>query len=145
VRDALGIDGEPGWPRYERYKDPNDQLYEVRFKVSAELDVPLPQENAAETGYTRMGGIDPKSSHRPGVGRTKGGAREGIAPRGTPIEIVEIVPVGHARALRAAGGPYAPYPAVPPSVRNLQAPLDGAVLGGMASDVDEDDLDLEVD
>ncbi len=145
VREALGIDGEPGWPRYERYKDPNDQMYEVRFKVSTELDVPLPQDNAAETGYTRLGGIDPRSSHRPGVGRTKGGAREGIAPRGTPIEIIEIVPVGHPRGLRAAGRPYAPYPAAPPSVRNLYAPLDGAAHGGIASEVDEDDLDLEVD
>lgn len=132
VREALGIDTEADY--YVKYDKPDDPLFEVRFKVSVELDVPLPQ---TEAPGTPLGTPNPESHHVAGAGRTKGGVAEGkLPPGGAPIEIVDIRPVGAPRAAYPpVVGPYGPRPPATPSVRNLAAPLSGATAG-MAADVD---------
>jgi hypothetical protein len=142
VRETMGIDGSASW--YDRYKVAYDPLYQLTFKTRVELDVPLPQDNAQYAGYATLGGQDPMTSHRPGVGRTSGGVREGILPVGAPIEIIEIVPVGERHAL--GNYPAPPEGGVlkspPRSVRNLSAPVAGAA-GGFVDGFDVDPgLDL---
>lgn len=128
MRDTLGIDGPVSW--YDKYKNPNDPLFEVTFKVGVELDVPLPQ---TEASGTPLGTMNPDSHHMAGAGATKGGVPEGKLPNGTPIEIIDIRPVGTPRASYPdTGATYKPYSASTPSVRNLPAPVSGATSGTTA-------------
>jgi hypothetical protein len=126
MRDVLGIDGPAGF--YDKYKNPGDPLFEVRFRVTAELDVPLPQ---TEAPGTPLGTMNPDSHHMAGAGVTKGGVPEGKLPAGAPIEIVDIVPVGTPRSSYPPVGtkPYGPYSPAASSVRNLGAPTAGATSG----------------
>jgi hypothetical protein len=126
MRDTLGIDGPVDW--YDKYKVGNDPLFEVTFKAGAELDVPLPQ---TEAPGTPLGTMNPDSHHVAGAGHTKGGVPEGKLPYGTPIEIVDIKPVGTPRASypEVPNATYAPKAPATPSLRNLPAPLSGATAG----------------
>lgn len=135
LRQTLGIDN-PAAPFYAKYYS-GEPLFEVVFRSNVDLDVPLPQANAPGV---RLGAQDPLSHHMPGTGRTAGGVAEGTLPRGTPIEIIEIRPVGDPHAgFPSTGTTYAPYPAAPPSVRNLPAPLSGGTSGPTSTaDVRED-------
>jgi hypothetical protein len=143
MRDSLGIDGPASF--YDKYKNPNDPLFEVTFKVGAELDVPLPQ---TEAPGTPLGTMDPMSHHMPGTGHTKGGVPEGKLPNGAPIEIIDIVPVGAPRtSYPSTGTQYGPYPGVTPSVRSPQAPMGGMTGGVTSGDYlrEDDDYDRDFD
>lgn len=131
VRRALGIDRKK-FKFYKKYHNRRDPLFEVTFKVRTELDVPLPQMAAKGVA---LGTIDPKTHHVPGAGRTIGGVPEGILPNGTPIEIVDIRPVGTPRASYRAlpAAKYSPYSKAPASVRNLPAPLASGTASGASS------------
>lgn len=121
VRSTFGIDTNA--PFYQKYSS-GEPLFEVVFRTEVELDVPLPQEQAAGVP---LGSVDPVTHHQPGAGRTIGGVREGVLPRGSAIEIVEIRPVGGPQAsFPPTNTPYKPYSPATPSVRHLPAPLAGA-------------------
>lgn len=125
VRETLGIDTDASF--YQKYDGREGALFEVRFKVGVELDVPLPH---AEAKGTPLGTMNQDTSHMAGVGKTKGGVPEGKLPRGTPIEIIDIRPVGTPRAsYPATGKAYGPYGPTQPEVRNLPATLSGATGG----------------
>ena len=129
VRESFGIDN-PDYRWYEKYHTDNDPLFEVTFNVTAELDVPLPQ---TEAPGTPLGTMNPENHHMAGVGKTKGGVPEGVLPKGTPIHIVDIRPVGTPRAsYPATGQPYDPFPASPPQVRHLPTAVSGATAGPSA-------------
>lgn len=139
MRDTLGIDGPSSW--YDKYKNEMDPLFEVTFRVGVELDVPLPQTEAVGTP---LGTMHPNSHHMTGTAHTKGGVPEGILPPGTPIEILEIVPVGTPRASYSdTGVTYSPYSPASPSVRNLPAAVAGSSAGisaGAAANATEGEL-----
>ncbi len=66
--------------------------------------------------------MDPQSQHMSGTDVTKGG----VMPRGTPIEILTIRPVGDpGTGYPSTGRTYSPYSAVLSSVRCLPVPLGG--------------------
>jgi hypothetical protein len=156
VRGAVGIDTDHRW--YDRYAHADDPLYLVRFRTKVELDSPAWGENARETGFRQLGGIDPATHHRPGTGLTKGGLREGVLPDNSPIEILEIVPVGEDHV---PGGYPAPPPQLtrsePPGVRGVVPAVSGSFGGLPREEVqklfpgrdeersDDDDLDEEFD
>lgn len=130
VREVLGIDTDPlicnDYAKYNR--GDADPLFEVTFNVHAELDVALPQGKAPGIA---LGEMDPVYHHVAGAGKTKGQIPEGLLPSGTPIEIVEIRPVGTPRASypsvpTAPGGPTAPFPPAAAAVRKPAAPLSSA-------------------
>jgi len=117
-------------------------MLEVVFKTSTELDVPLPSDVKADTGHGTLGAMDPQSQHMSGTGVTKGGVPEGVMPRSTPIENLEIRPVGNPRAgYPFTGKAYNPYPPVAPTVRNLQGPL-GGVTGAYSGDYHREDANI---
>jgi hypothetical protein len=129
VRQSLGIDN-PAFGPYQKYYS-GEPLFEVVFRTSAELDVPLPQQNAPGVP---LGRTDPTTHHNVGTGRAgsgpTGGVAEGELVRGAPIEIVEIRSVGDAHAgFPSTGTPYSPFAPAAPTVRNLPAPVSGATSG----------------
>lgn len=138
MRDVLGVDGPANF--YDKYKNPADPLFEVTFKVGAELDVPLPQ---TESPGTPLGSMHPDTHHMAGAGATKGAVPEGKLPMGAPIEIVDIQPVGGARgSYPSTGATYGPYSPAVPSVRNVGAPVAGATSGGTQSGYYDDEEDV---
>jgi hypothetical protein len=126
VRQTFGLDTNAQF--YAKYHA-GEPLFEVTFRTTVELDVPLPQENAVGVP---LGSVDPATHHVPGAGRTAGGVREGTLPRGSAIEILSIRPIGKTHTtFPSTGQPYGPYPVAPPAVRpgTLPAPAGGAVGG----------------
>jgi hypothetical protein len=122
---AMGIDGPA--PFYDIYRS-GQPLFEVVFRTTAELDVPLPQTNSPGV---KLATQDPHTFHVPATGRTVGGVREGVLLAGAPIEIVSIKPVA-----TGTPGPFTPSgktvtvtPPQPLPVRNFSAPLSGAAGG----------------
>jgi len=64
------------------------------------------------------------------IGRTAGGVAEGELPRGAPIKILSIKPIGTPRAgYPSTGATYQPHPPAVPSVRGLGAPLGSTAAG----------------
>jgi len=133
ARQSMGLDPKtpaPGWKPpsyYQKYFNPSDPMFEVVFQSDVELDVPLPDKNAPGTP---LGAQDPTNLHVPGTGRTAGGVAEGELPRGAPIKILSIKPIGTPRAgYPSTGATYQPHPPAVPSVRGLGAPLGSTAAG----------------
>lgn len=127
MRDVLGVDGKADF--YNKYKNDSDPLFEVRFRVNVELEVPLPQTEAIGTP---LGSMHPMSDHLAGAGTTKGGVPEAVLPGSVPIEILDIRPVGTPRSSYPSTGNNAKWPQPPRETSSGRTPPAAFTLGGAA-------------
>lgn len=134
LRQALGVGPaqppSPGAPDlYARYN--GKDLVVAQGRTGVVPDLPL----ARDWGDgTPIGGTNPGSWHRPGVGRTVGGVPEGVYPKGTPFQVENIAPAGQVPP--PGPGPAGPLPVLdhlrhfPTLYSAASGALPGAVAAG---------------